>query len=141
MTKLCVKCDKELDDSHFRTTKQKNRNPRLSSWCIPCTNNYNATYYTQNKSDIDYYNKNAHFTKKYGMTVEEVDHHLSIRDNKCDICGQESDHKSKKLNVDHCHETNVVRGFLCFSCNVMIGQSKDDPDTLRKAADYLEKQH
>ncbi len=141
MSKLCVKCDKELDDSQFRMTKQKNRNPRLSSWCIPCTNNYNAKYYTENKSDIDYYNKNAFFTKKYGMTVEEVDYQISVRDNKCDICGQESDHRFKKLNVDHCHETNVVRGLLCFSCNVMIGQSKDNPEVLRKAADYLEKEH
>lgn len=139
--KLCAKCNTDLPDNLFRVVKQKGRKPRLGSWCVPCTKSYHKTYYAENIEDIDVKKRDRHFQKKYGMTAEEVDHEISVRENKCDICGSESDHRYKKLNVDHCHETNVVRGFLCFSCNVMIGQSKDDPEILRKAADYLENHH
>ena len=135
---LCVKCNAEKPDDEFIVQEQSKRQSRLSSWCKTCTKEYNRQYYLKNKDKRRDKSRNNHFVKKYGMTVEEVDHEISLRDNKCDICGEESDHRFKKLNVDHCHETNAVRGFLCFSCNVMIGQSKDDPDRLRKAADYLE---
>lgn len=43
------------------------------------------------------------------------------------------------LSVDHCHKTGVNRGLLCSSCNIGLGYFKDSPETLRSAADYLDK--
>nr|WP_308440241.1 endonuclease VII domain-containing protein [Streptomyces mashuensis] len=45
---------------------------------------------------------------------------------------------ARPVHVDHCHATDKVRGVLCFSCNAALGQFKDRPDALRRAADYLE---
>lgn len=42
-------------------------------------------------------------------------------------------------NTDHCHKTGKIRGLLCGSCNRMIGLAKDSADTLRRAAEYIEK--
>ncbi|MER0478849.1 endonuclease domain-containing protein [Streptomyces sp. Edi2] len=42
------------------------------------------------------------------------------------------------VQVDHDHETGKVRGVLCFSCSAALGQFKDRPDVLRRAAEYLE---
>lgn len=45
----------------------------------------------------------------------------------------------RALAVDHCHETNVVRGLLCGNCNQGIGLFKDKTDVMRRAIAYLEK--
>ena len=52
----------------------------------------------------------------------------------CEICGSQ-----KKISLDHCHTTNKNRGWLCASCNVTLGFAKDNPETLRKLANYLDK--
>nr|WP_079404456.1 endonuclease VII domain-containing protein [Streptomyces sp. 3211] len=41
-------------------------------------------------------------------------------------------------HVDHDHQTGKVRGVLCFSCNAALGQFKDRPDVMRRAAAYVE---
>ena len=52
-----------------------------------------------------------------------------------------AEHKRKKNNVwrlDHNHNTGEVRGWICNSCNVSLGQLNDDVDTLKRATNYLE---
>ena len=53
----------------------------------------------------------------------------------CEICG---DTITIKSHVDHDHNSGVFRGMLCPHCNRMLGAAKDSPETLRKAAMYLE---
>ena len=69
--------------------------------------------------------------KEYGLTLAEVIVLEQIGE--CQVCGS-----TYKLCVDHCHDTGRVRGILCWHCNVALGNVRDNPDTLRKLADYLE---
>jgi hypothetical protein len=62
---------------------------------------------------------------------------------KCAICftekGSSTGKDNRRLAVDHCHNTKVVRGLLCGNCNRMLGLAKDDPALLKRAAKYLER--
>lgn len=43
------------------------------------------------------------------------------------------------LTYDHNHATGQFRGFLCRICNRVLGQMGDDPEKLRKLAEYAER--
>ena len=61
----------------------------------------------------------------------------------CAICNNPSKGLSnngkdiKSLAVDHCHNTQKVRGLLCQDCNTGIGYFKDNIKLLQSAIDYL----
>lgn len=73
--------------------------------------------------------------RKYGISPEQSDYLLNIQNNKCAICGVEL----VKPYLDHCHKSFKIRGFLCTQCNVGLGSFKDNPEILRNAIMYLEK--
>jgi hypothetical protein len=70
------------------------------------------------------------------MTSADLDALLAAQGGVCAIC--RTDRWSRGVpNVDHCHETNSVRGILCTRCNLGIGYFMDDPARLTAAAKYL----
>lgn len=72
--------------------------------------------------------------QKYGITVAELDSLYEFQDGLCGICSRTL---GKKYCIDHCHETNVVRGLLCTGCNTGLGQLGDNIAGLQRAIDYL----
>lgn len=71
----------------------------------------------------------------YGLTLDDWDRMVIEQLGCCAICGD----APLELHVDHCHETGIVRGLLCVSCNNGLGRFADDPARLRAAAEYIEK--
>ena len=63
-----------------------------------------------------------------------------LRDQKgvCAACGRPP-HRTR-LDVDHDHATNEVRGLLCRGCNLALGGVEDDPQTLLRLIQYLANQ-
>lgn len=55
------------------------------------------------------------------------------RPSKCTLCGEEKN----SIQLDHCHETNTFRGWLCNPCNTGLGKLKDDVAMLEKGIKYL----
>lgn len=82
--------------------------------------------------------------RKYGLTLESYDAKLAAQNGVCAICEQpetaahQKTGKVRVLAIDHCHYKLHVRALLCSRCNLMLGNSRDNPALLRKAADYLE---
>ena len=74
--------------------------------------------------------KKARLKYKYGITIEEAQR---IQETPCEICGD----ASKASVIDHNHQTGLVRGALCNTCNQGIGLLKDSPIVVEKALEYL----
>jgi hypothetical protein len=77
------------------------------------------------------------YFKKYGETRQQKKERLKSQNNKCKICKTTNPGK-RGWNTDHKPGTRVVRGILCLNCNNGLGRFKDNPETLRAAAKYLE---
>jgi len=80
---------------------------------------------------------------KYGLTLEDYKKMENSQNGCCKICEKEPEFVRRKnglvklLVVDHNHETGNIRGLLCASCNVALGNFKDDIRRLEKAIIYL----
>lgn len=73
--------------------------------------------------------------QRYGLSPEVYTMWLELQDHACALCYRKPE---KPLVPDHDHATEGVRGFLCRSCNIALGQARDDPALLRRMADYVE---
>jgi hypothetical protein len=69
----------------------------------------------------------------YGITAQLYDAMVLSQDGRCAICNKET----KRLSVDHNHQTNAVRALLCTKCNALLGQADDNPEVLQRAIEYL----
>ncbi len=76
---------------------------------------------------------------KHKFDLEEVDYMqmYANQSGKCAICGVEQEEETRRLAVDHDHETGKVRGLLCTACNKGLGHFKDSPYLLICAVVYL----
>ena len=108
MLKKCPKCNKVLPESMFGT----------QSWCRTCRRDYDWQY-------------------RYGLSPEQYLEIYQQQEGKCKICGEELQ-EDEYLCIDHDKDTGEVRGLLCKKCNLGLGHFKDNPENLRKAAEYLE---
>jgi hypothetical protein len=70
----------------------------------------------------------------YGLSSDEYEALYEVQDGACAVC----DRHFGVLHVDHNHVTKEIRGLLCGNCNRMLGMVREDPEVLRRAAEYLE---
>jgi Fe-S-cluster containining protein len=137
----CVVCGTEEMQNFTRFNKSK---------CKMCLNEYSKKYYIKNKSYIQGKKKSKEYKcdkdklekrrkaerlKIYGITPAQYDELYIKQHGKCAICGKHQD----RLFVDHCHKTNKVRELLCRTCNTALGMASDNPNLLKKMADYIER--
>ncbi len=80
-------------------------------------------------------NWHEHLVRKFGIHEELYDMMLASQRGGCAICGKGP--TTKRLAVDHCHDTGEIRGLLCDRCNRGLGSFRDDPELLARASRYL----
>jgi hypothetical protein len=73
-------------------------------------------YYWDHKNDKVLAQK----IKKFGITVEQFNEMFKKQEGVCKICGSPQQ-QNKRLCIDHNHNTEEVRGLLCFQCNRSLG--------------------
>lgn len=132
MLKTCKVCGVEKNISYFYTGRRdckdcKNAAARKKYIDDPQTTQRNLIRMRERAKE-----------RRYGITQEDFDKMLSEQNNKCKICSIEFK-GTKYTHIDHCHDTNRVRGLLCNDCNLALGQFNDNTDILDNAIKYLQK--
>ena len=125
---ICYNCDKEFD------------NKPISRVCcsIRCAAALRKREWRKRKGlshgKLDKDLVRDRYSRTYGITIAEYDRMFLQQNGLCKICQSPS---SRKLAVDHCHESGKIRGLLCHNCNVGLGHFKDSPALLMAALTYI----
>lgn len=121
--------------------------------CRPCADaykqHYTDRYKTERSTRLDKLKadrkarpqlyRNQQLKIKFGITLDEFNQRIQAQNGTCPICLRQFSPERKKYmaHMDHDHKTNELRDVLCGGCNVLLGQSDDDPEVLDRAAQYL----
>lgn len=125
--KHCPACNEAKPLDAFG--RNRSAHDGLTTYCKPCHNETGR----RNRERLHGSTRHYHLKRRYGLGADEVAAMIAAQFNVCPICINPSPN-----HVDHDHGTGRVRAVLCFNCNGGLGQFKDQPDLLRRAADYLE---
>ena len=157
--KRCVKCGESRPASEFQVQRVSPRGVtyykarcngcvaesrrRLRATSIEHRARKNAQALAWRKANPEKYQRSvvdATLRYKYGIGFDDYERLLAAQGGGCAICGNKRSHSKGggRFHVDHCHATGVVRGLLCQGCNTTLGQMRDSPELLKRAAEYLE---
>ncbi len=125
--KRCADCGEIKPVEEF--PRNKNSKDGYHCYCKACNNARSR----DSRERLHGGSRHYHLKRRYGIGADELDRLVEQQGGRCLICGRDGPE-----HVDHDHETGEVRGILCFNCNGGLGQFRDDPEALRRAADYLE---
>jgi hypothetical protein len=153
----CKVCKREYAVNHpefrkaWRENNKEHVNESRKEWRVKNKERertHRKDYRDKNKEHFqkqarDYYGKNKiklkSNTLKHKYNINENTRRQMYKDQGgcCAICGKPQSDVKTKLHIDHNHVTGVVRGLLCWNCNLTLGLVKDSPKILQKAIDYL----
>lgn len=113
------------------------------AFCAGCQSFLLADHFGKNQTQCrGCMNAKSHSStleKTYGITAEDYERLLAFQGGACAICGRKPS-GTKRLAVDHDHQTGAVRGLLCAGdngCNRGIGAFHDEARMVWTAYVYL----
>jgi len=134
----CRTCDetKNLLEHYYRSRKDKTLPSSYSYECKECT----VSRVKARDRSHPAIKRDQHLRRRYGITIQEYTEILEAQGNCCATCGaKEPGGRWKSFAVDHDHKTGKVRGMLCKSCNIALGEVDDNLQTLHAMVEYLKR--
>ena len=135
-TKPCPECGETKPLDEFFNNKAKKDGKQ--SYCKSCDNARRAAWAKANPEKEAANKRRIDLKRRYGITVEQYDEMLAEQGGRCACCGTDTP-GGNGWQVDHCHDSDELRGILCHSCNVGIGHLGDNVDGVWQAMLYLVK--
>lgn len=142
-TKICGNCGYEKDVAEFSAASTTF--DRLASRCKQCVReDWQKWYYSdeeRNRARNAAANRKNYYAgsvsqrrrlQRYGLSAEDYEIMMKRCKGFCEICKAEP-----ATDIDHCHNSDKVRGLLCGACNRSLGGFKDNVQTLLNAAEYV----
>ena len=77
-----------------------------------------ALKYQNNKEEIKQRSWKNRIKRKFNLTVDDYNNMVDEQKGLCAICGRVP---KRKLSIDHCHNSKIIRGLLCRQCNYNLG--------------------
>ena len=133
--KPCPKCCTTRPISEFY--KNRRNKDGLQHICKKCFDVYNQNWYSKNRDKKIRADRRLNLKKLYGLTEEEYIERLNIQEGKCAICRTPYPPGYISLCVDHDHQTGKIRGILCHTCNLAVGNIGDNIEIARSLVEYL----
>lgn len=134
-TYRCGLCHEHKPREHFYWYNTGHR-----GYCKPCAK---AKAVAWNREGKRYLTINRrHILRRYGMSEDDYKQLLHQQGYACAICGVSFGGVTgwtKTLHLDHCHTEGAPRAILCKRCNTGLGHWEDNPELLRRAAEYIER--
>ncbi len=140
LLKKCSTCS--LYKRYHEFYKCKSQATGFTCSCKTCHNVYYKKRRSATQKRDNLKSRWTTIKRKYGVTKEQYYDLLAKQKGRCAICNRtDAGHENgpDSLRIDHCHLTGKIRGLLCHSCNIGIGNLKDNSLLLRAAADYLDR--
>lgn len=81
--------------------------------------------------------QHSYIYRIYGIHPQRFEELLEEQGGVCAICRGECA-MNPRLSVDHDHDSGLIRGLLCNRCNIGLGRFREQPELLRRAAEYIE---
>lgn len=135
--KCCLTCksEKPVTDFHLNRASRDGYHTR----CKACACQQKRDIASKDRQHARTLDRGGKLKSRYGITVDDYNRMLTCQNGRCGICGT-NDPGNLKTNfqIDHNHNTGVVRGLLCCKCNRGIGFFNDDASLLVVAAQYLD---
>jgi len=113
-TKVCVKCGQEKPETSFVRFYGKRQ---TESVCNKCRAHHNSV------------------VRRLKIKHPQPDD----KNFQCPVCKKKSFNKGMGACLDHDHETEKFRGYICNKCNSALGFFEDNINYIRSALNYLEK--
>jgi len=134
----CTRC-KELKLATEFSPRKGGKKP-VHSWCKGCFRTYSNEL---NKKPLrQRVRRSYHLKYLYNVTPEKYADMYEQQKGVCAICERQETILDKQgipqlLSVDHCHDSGNIRKLLCRSCNLAVGNVKDDWRIALRLSDYL----
>jgi hypothetical protein len=124
--KRCPACGETKQIAEFAINRSHGHD--VGNYCLPCHNRIVRENVVANHGSP----RDFHLKRRYGLTSADVERMVEAQGGTCAVC-----QVKPPEHVDHDHETGAVRGILCFTCNLGLGNFEDDPHRLLLAHRYL----
>ncbi len=157
--KKCATCREHKPISEFSKRKRITSQGEVSyfrSACRPCeavagrewrllnpikSRKATTRWRENNQEKVSRQDRNHHFQRSFGLTIEDVDRMIEQQEGKCANIGcrrtLSRGRKTDSAHLDHDHKTGKVRAVLCQACNVALGRLREDPNVIAGLLEYL----
>lgn len=120
---------------YWRDPVQSRANTRASYAAHAEARRISARHYREQNREVIRLRKRCN---THDITRDDYFEMWNLQAGRCAICLERLvDDGTRQTHVDHDHATGRVRGLLCDDCNVGLGRFYDEPESLRRAADYV----